>query len=154
MKKVVFLYSLVVIIVVVTITIITTEADRLMRDGDLARDLSGAMSTSQKQSFNQKLAKINARISEINYLEAKGMKSVGAIMRRDLAESYAELAGLIDNALPNVRTGLAAKNFSESLKRSRTAVLDGSDLNLIKDLKLSSRDRPNQFIMNGNFDSG
>ncbi len=119
----------------------TRELDRQMRSGDLARDLSNAMSTSQKQDFARRLQDINKQINRINDLEAKGNTSVGAILRKDLAQSYTKLAELVDNVLPNVRTGSAVKDFSDALKNSRASILNGTKMNVIKDLQLSSLDQ-------------
>jgi hypothetical protein len=114
------------------------ELDRQMRSGDLVRDLNGAMNESQKKEFNSKIQNINKQINRINDLEAKGNKSVGAILRKDLAKSYTGLTNLIDNILPNVRTGSAVKDFSESLKGSRASIINGANMNVVQDLKLSN----------------
>jgi hypothetical protein len=114
------------------------ELDRNMRNGDLARDLSNAMNTTQKQEFASRIQDINKQINRINDLEAKGNTSVGAILRKDLAKSYTKLAELVDNVLPNVRTGSAVKDFSDALKSSRASILNGAKMNVIKDLQLSS----------------
>jgi hypothetical protein len=120
------------------------ELDRNMRSGDLARDLNSAMSTSQKQKFVQTIQEINAQINKINDLEALGNYSVGRILRKDLAKSYTKLTGLIDNVLPNVRTGSAVKEFSESLKTSRASILSGNDMNVIQEMQLSSLNKSTQ----------
>jgi hypothetical protein len=130
------------------------ELDRQMRSGDLARDLSNAMSTSQKQEFARRLQDINKQINRINDLEASGNKSVGAILRKDLANSYTKLSELVDNVLPNVRTGSAVKDFSDALKSSRASILNGAKMNVIKELQLSSLDQPTHIVTNtGGFDN-